>query len=167
MISVPGRNCGSCTLRCKVYEIAVLAKPPGRWCGHCKPGAGCGIHAMRPDQCRAFNCLWLEDPAIPEDWKPEKSKFVLTIFPGNGFLYVQVDPGAPQAWRRAPYFEQLKKIAGEFNARGKHVIVSVNDFATLILPTGPVTLGAMSAKDHFRIEQTFGPEGPTYRAVRD
>src|SRR4051794_5389247 len=31
------RQCGDCSLCCKVMEIATLDKPPGSWCWHCKP----------------------------------------------------------------------------------------------------------------------------------
>jgi hypothetical protein len=105
------------------------------------------------------------DPTLPDVWKPDHSHIVLSFFPGNGFLYAQVDPGAPQAWRKAPYFDDLRRFARRLNERSRHVIVFVNDVATLILPEGPVPLGKMTAEDDFRLEPAFGPNGPTYRAV--
>jgi hypothetical protein len=108
----------------------------------------------------------MRDPGLPEAWKPERSRIVLSIFPGNGFLYAQVDLGAPQAWRKAPYFDDLRRLAARFNEQNRHVIVFVGDVATLILPEGPVALGKMTAEDNFRLEPAFGPNGPTYIAVR-
>jgi hypothetical protein len=47
---------------------------------------------------------------------------------------VQVDPGSPSAWTKQPYHGQLRRLA-ETNLRdGRHVIVFVNDMATLIMP---------------------------------
>src|SRR5258708_27094970 len=38
---IPGRECGSCTLCCKVYNIPEIGKAAGKWCKHCTPGKGC------------------------------------------------------------------------------------------------------------------------------
>jgi hypothetical protein len=161
-----GRGCGTCTLCCKVFHIPELAKPAGAWCGHCAQGVGCRIHASRPAQCRDFFCLWLTDGAIPAEWKPERSKMVLSLFPANGFIYVQVDPGYPQAWRKAPYYDHLRRWAKELNAKNRHIIAFVNDHATLIMPEEAIPLGRMTATDNFRLEPAFGPNGPTYRVAR-
>ena len=58
-MTAAGRECGDCTLCCKVMAIEQLAKPASAWCPHCKPGRGCRIYADRPAECRAFSCLWL------------------------------------------------------------------------------------------------------------
>ena len=36
---------------------------------------------------------------------------VLTMDPATRWLFVQVDPGAAQAWRKEPYFGQLRRWA--------------------------------------------------------
>jgi hypothetical protein len=164
--AAPGRSCGTCTLCCKVFEIPSLQKPAGTWCRHCAPGAGCAIHETLPQQCREFFCLWMSDSSMPAEWKPERSKLVLTFFPGNGFLYVQVDPGSPQAWRKAPYYEGLRAFARKLIDKGRHVVVFVNDAAFLILPDDAIALGAMKPTDNFKIDRAFGPKGPTYQMTR-
>src|SRR4051812_32045712 len=85
----PGRACGTCTLCCKVYDVPALDKPVGQWCGYCKPGRGCGIHLMRPDHCRSFHCLWMTETWLGPEWKPERSKIVLSIDPATRFLFAQ------------------------------------------------------------------------------
>lgn len=160
------RACGTCTLCCKLFHIPELSKPAGRWCQHCTPGRGCGIYLSRPAQCRKFSCLWMADATLPAEWKPERSKIVLSLFPSNGFLYAQVDPGAPNAWRKAPYHAQLRAWAKDLLVDRRHVIVFVNDIATLIMPEDDFPLGPMKATDQFRIEPAFGPRGPTYRVAR-
>ncbi len=164
--AAPGRACGACTLCCKVYALPELAKPPGAWCRHCSPGKGCKIHDALPDQCRLFNCLWMTDGGMPDEWRPDHARFVLSIFPANGFIYGQVDPGSPAAWRRQPYYDGLKRMARTLIGERRHVIMFVGDEATLVMPDEALPLGRMTADDQFRIEQAFGPGGPTWRATR-
>ena len=161
-----GRACGPCTLCCKVYALPELQKPPGVWCTHCAPGKGCKIHDQAPAQCRHFHCLWMTDATLPAIWRPDQAKFVLSIFPPNGFVYGQVDPGAPGAWRKDPYLSGLKSLARTILAERRHVIMFVGEEATLVLPDDAIPLGRMTAADQFRIEPAFGPNGPTWRAVR-
>ncbi len=161
-----GRACGSCTLCCKVYALPELEKPPGAWCKHCAPGKGCGIHDAAPEQCRLFFCLWMTDGKMPNEWRPDRARFVLSIYPQNGFVYGQVDPGSPGAWRRAPYYDGLRAMARTLLGERRHVVMFVGNEATLIMPDEALPLGKMSARDSFRIEQVFGPKGPTWRAAR-
>lgn len=164
--AAPGRACGPCTLCCKVYALPAFDKPPGVWCRECAPGKGCGIHAEAPDQCRRFFCLWMTDGKLPDVWRPDHAKFVLSVFPANGFVYGQVDPGAPAAWRKEPYFTGLKSLAKTLLAERRHVIMFVGDEATLVMPDGAIAIGRMTSADQFRIEPAFGPSGPTWRATR-
>src|SRR5471032_2675247 len=96
------RQCGTCTLCCKVMGIAALSKPLGEWCPNCLPGKGCGIYPDHPQECRSFNCLWLTDESLSEEWYPKKSKIVLTH--EGDRIVARVDPGTPDAWRKQPYF---------------------------------------------------------------
>ena len=164
--AAPGRACGSCTLCCKVYALPEFEKPPGIWCKHCTPGQGCGVHDSLPEQCRRFFCLWMTDGTMPDDWRPDRARFVLSLYPPNGFVYGQVDPGSPQSWRRQPYFDRLKAMARSLIEQRRHLIMFVGDDATLIMPDGDVPIGKMTREDNFRIEQVFGPNGPTWRATK-
>lgn len=65
------RQCGDCTLCCKVMAIEQLAKPASSWCQHCRPGHGCLSYATRPDECCDFDCLWLIDDRLDQRWKPK------------------------------------------------------------------------------------------------
>ncbi len=165
--AAPGRACGPCTLCCKVYALPELEKPAGAWCKHCAPGKGCEVHDNPPSpQCGQFFCLWMTDATMPDDWRPDKARFVLSIYPPNGFVYGQVDPGSPGAWRRAPYYDGLRRMAERLLPQRRHVIMFVGEEATLVMPEEPLPLGRMTAQDNFRIEQTFGPNGPTWRATK-
>ncbi len=164
--AAPGRACGSCTLCCKVYVVPELDKRAGVWCAHCAPGKGCRIHDAAPETCRNFFCLWMTDGVLPEVWRPDRAKFVLSIYPANGFVYGQVDPGSPDAWRREPYLGGLKRLAERMLGDRRHVIMFLADEATLVMPDQAIPLGRMTAQDQFRIEPAFGPKGPTWRATR-
>jgi hypothetical protein len=162
----PGRACGPCTLCCKVYALPEFEKAPGAWCQHFAPGKGCKIHDEAPTQCRQFFCVWMTDAKLPDAWRPDRAKFVLSIFPPNGFIYGQVDPGSPGAWRKEPYFAGLKSLARSLIEERRHVIMFLGDEATLVMPDDATPLGKMTSADQFRIEPAFGPKGPTWRAAR-
>src|SRR3954469_16911870 len=109
---VPGRECGSCTMCCKLIAVADLGKPPGTWCPHCVRGKGCGIYETRPTECRTFYCHWMLEKGLTPERKPERATFAL-VTSEAGHLTAFVDPGFPGAWRSTPYFETLKRWARE------------------------------------------------------
>lgn len=153
---IPGRECGTCTLCCKVYNIPEIGKVAGKWCQHCTPGKGCGIHQSLPSQCATFNCMWRTEAKLPAHWKPERSKMVVTIFPLNHHIYVQVDSSAPTAWRKQPYHGELRLWAKNNLPKNIHVVVFVNDDATLIMPDQDVLLGAMKPTDVISVRRNAG-----------
>ncbi len=164
--AAPGRECGACTLCCKVYALPEIGKTAGVWCKYCEPGKGCKIHDALPDPCREFFCLWMTDATMPAEWRPDRARFVLTVYPTNGFIYGQVDPGSPGAWRKAPYYDRLRAMAKTLLDQRRHVIMFAGDEATLIMPDDALLLGKWTSHDNFRVEQVFGPKGPTWRAAR-
>jgi hypothetical protein len=106
-LPAPVRGCDGCTLCCKVMAIRGLNKPADSWCQHCEIATGCTIYAERPAGCRTFNCRYLLDPALGEEWKPSVSKLV--IVPGGDRVLVHVDHEHPEAWRREPYYSIIKQ----------------------------------------------------------
>jgi hypothetical protein len=159
---IPGRECGSCSLCCKVYNIPEIGKASGKWCTHCTPGKGCKIHEKLPGQCAQFECLWRTETALPPLWKPDQARMVVTIHPLNRYIYVQVDPGVPSAWRRQPYYDHLREWAKKNLQKGMLVIVFVNDLATLIMPDQDLPLGPLKPTDRISVRQSPGPGGTTY-----
>lgn len=155
----PGRDCGPCTLCCKVFDVPAVESVAGQWCRHCLPGRGCGIHLTRPDHCRAFHCLWMTEAWIGPEWKPDRSKMVLTLDPATRFLFVQVDPGQANSWRREPYYGQLKRWAEASLPMKRHVLVFVNKLATVVLPDRDVPLGAFEAGDRLVARERRTPNG--------
>lgn len=163
---VSGRACGSCTLCCKVYDIAELDKKAGAWCGHCEPGRGCRIHESRPRPCRDFDCLWLTQSWLGPEWKPDRARMVLSVDSGTRFLFVQVDPGAATAWRGAPYYGALKQWAAAAVSERRHVVVFLNKSATVILPDRDVPLGPLGPGDRIVARERRTGEGVTFDVER-
>jgi hypothetical protein len=127
LIPAPGKSCGPCTLCCKVYEVPVLEKSAGKWCGHCKPGRGCGIWETRPQFCRDFFCRYIVDPNLGPQWRPDVCKFVMNYQP-NGTFAIACDPGVRHAWKNEPYYSGIKRIARQLLENGitTYVVDGVN-----------------------------------------
>jgi hypothetical protein len=153
----PGKSCGSCTLCCKLFPVPELEKPAGTWCRHIAQGRGCGIHATRPQVCRAFDCQWLFNADLGPEWKPERCKFVLSIYPGSNSLVVTADQGAPRAWAQAPFIAELRRWAKAALDQGDCVLVFERDKASAILPDGEKMLGVIQPGD--RIVSVRTPTG--------
>lgn len=137
------RQCGTCTLCCKLLGIHELEKPAGAWCPHCKPGRGCGIYDDRPASCRSFTCGWLADPSMPDQVRPDRCKVVLYFTPGGERLVAECDPGAPLAWRSEPIYGQLKRWAVAAWAQKRMVTVMVGARMWVLTGRHEVDLGAV------------------------
>jgi hypothetical protein len=143
----PGKSCGSCTLCCKLFPVPELQKPAGKWCRHIAQGRGCGIHETRPPVCRAFDCQWLQNAELGPEWKPERCKFVLSIYPGSNSLVVTADPASPRNWAQEPYIGELRRWASAALAQGDSVLVFTGAKASAILPDGERELGLIQPGD--------------------
>ena len=157
---VPGRACGTCTMCCKVAAVEEIAKPIGAWCPHCVHKSGCSIYAARPASCRTFYCQWMLAKGLGPEWKPERAKFALIKSAGGTHLTALVDPGFPSAWRRSPYYENLKRWAVEGTRRPSDlrlVDVMIGPRCIVILPDRDVDIGILGADEMIRLEYTGTP----------
>jgi len=150
---VPGRECGTCMLCCKVMAIDDIGKPPGSWCWHIKRGTGCTIYDARPGECRRYFCHWMVDANLSDEWKPDRSKFTLAVNAG-GHITAFVDPGLPGAWRQSPYFETFKRWAAEgVRARPPRVVmVRVGARGTVVLPEREVDIGIIGPNESIQLD---------------
>jgi hypothetical protein len=156
-MSAPSRACGSCSLCCKVLGILELDKPAGEWCPHFRAGSGCSIHGEHPASCRAFRCLWLLSPAMPEGVRPDRCKVVLTLEDGDAKIIARADPADPMAWRREPIHGQLRRWAAQYWFKGRSVWAVAGRRTWLIAPDREVDLGEMDPHLYTTWEQT--PDG--------
>jgi len=158
------RECGTCTLCCKVMGIYALDKPRGRWCDHAMPGRGCAIYDDRPQECRTFSCLWLLDDNLGPEWKPEKSKMVLTADEASRRTMVYVDASAPNAWQREPFQQRLMALMQAGLPLGRLVFIVVGERTGLLLPHGLQDLGRLDDGDEVTLKRTGYPHATRYEA---
>ncbi|MDB5572241.1 MAG: hypothetical protein JWN93_3424 [Hyphomicrobiales bacterium] len=149
--TVPGRACGSCMMCCKSFPVAELAKPAGRWCTHAKAGRGCSIHDARPGTCSAFFCVWMRNPTLGEEWKPDRAKFVMSSFAGSEVLAITVDPAQPSAWKREPYHSAIRGWAGAAIEARSQVLLINGGRVSVILPNTELDVGVLSPGDQIAL----------------
>jgi hypothetical protein len=147
-------------------EIATLGKPPGSWCGHCNPKSGCTIYGERPEECRQFNCLYLVSGEIGEEWKPSRSRIVLVTDQGGNRIIAHVDPTHPDAWKRRPYYQQLKDWAARSVSFRGQVIAAVGRRMYMIFPDRDVDLGTVGLDEFIAVNEMPTPSGIRREAVK-
>jgi hypothetical protein len=147
---------------CKVPYIEEFEKPPGVWCEHAAAGKGCTIYGSHPTSCRAFYCLWMLDGSFGPEWKPDRAKFVVYIQRNGVNLQVAVDPGFPQAWRRAPYYAWLKQWAREGAEHGAFVFVRIGQRIIAMLPDRDEDVGDVGNDDDLVVARRVTPAGYAY-----
>ncbi len=149
---VPGRECGSCSLCCKLIAVTELNKPEGVWCSHCAPGtARCLIYENRPPSCQGFHCGWLQSSEFGSEWRPMTSKMVLAAEGDGNKLTVYVDPGFPTNWRKEPYYSQLGDLAINMAQQQKQLLVRINDRVIVLLPNKEIDLGRCDKEDQILV----------------
>jgi len=75
------RSCLPCTACCSgcllVEDINGINLSRGNSCEHLT-SKGCRIRENRPDNpCREFNCRWITDETLPEEFRPDKSGAII------------------------------------------------------------------------------------------
>jgi len=125
------RACGSCTLCCKLTEVPELFKPVNKWCGLCKPGKGCSSYEKRPPSCHTFSCIWLSDPSLSDDLRPDRCRVMLERLTDKTVLVLN-EPSRPEAWR-AP---AMVKVLQEMVRSGLTLAVGNATRKQIILPEG-------------------------------
>jgi hypothetical protein len=71
------RECGTCTLCCKLLPVLELKKPANALCVHQTLRKGCSIYAKRPLSCTVWRCKWLGFPEAISMKRPDKAHYVL------------------------------------------------------------------------------------------
>ena len=155
------RQCGDCSLCCKVLGIPELDKAKDHWCPNFTAGTGCRIYADRPPSCHDFVCRWLADPTMGPEWKPSVCKMVLDAKPR--LLVVHVDPAVTRPWRAEPYFSVLKRLAAQGLTRGTLVMVMERRRTIVILPDREVDLGMIGPDARIALERVITVDGPHWQ----
>jgi len=98
LLSVPNRECGPCTVCCKVHVILdpALKKLPGVLCRYASAEAGCTIYETRPETCRGHFCAWRQLAQFDESWRPDLSNIYIELKgdpPEHLGCHVLLNPG--------------------------------------------------------------------------
>lgn len=134
------RPCGDCDLCCRLLEVKALGKAAGERCRHLVAGVGCSIHASRPEQCSSFQCQWTVSPLLGDEWRPDRANFLIWA-QAEGQIIVEVDPDHPDAWRAAPYYNNLRNwSAPPVNLQ---VLVRAADQVFMVFPEADVAMGPL------------------------
>lgn len=155
------RQCGDCSLCCKVLGIPELEKPKDLWCANFATGTGCRIYLDRPPSCRDFVCRWLTDAAMGPEWKPSVCKMVIDSRP-NLFV-VHVDPAVSRPWIAQPYIGVLRRLSAQGLARNIVVMVIERRRTIVILPDREVDLGVIAPQARIAMERVNTPRGPAWQ----
>jgi hypothetical protein len=123
------RECGGCTLCCKLLAVPAIEKPQDKWCKHCTIGVGCAINGseQRPEACGLFDCLWLQGYG-DDNMRPDKSKVVMGMTSDGKSLVLYVDPSRPEAFREPAIDKTIDKLI----ANGMKVFVVCGDKRRMI-----------------------------------
>ena len=140
--------------------IPALEKPRHAWCPHFVTRAGCGIYEDRPAACREFVCMYLAAPELDETWRPDKARFMIWTGQEERRLIVEVDPAMPTAWRREPYYRQLKAWSDRNRPEPMEILVRIGSQVIMLFPETDIDLGPEQRRP---IESGYALQGGAYR----
>lgn len=87
------RSCGECTMCCQGYlfgEAYGFNFQLGKPCHYVRK-SGCSIYDYRPyNPCKTYKCEWKKNKNIPEEFRPDKAKVILTERVEDDRVYLQV-----------------------------------------------------------------------------
>jgi len=126
---------------CKLMHFPALTKPRHIWCPKYRKGAGCSIYPDRPDECVQFMCLYLQADELPDNWRPDKAKFMIWTGREANRLIIEVDPHHPLAWKQPAYYPQIKTWSDRRHPEPFEVTVRVGDRVTVVFPEADIDLG--------------------------
>jgi hypothetical protein len=153
------RECGDCSLCCKLLPIAKRAgqgdfdfpfdKPAGEWCKHCAPGhGGCKIWKDGlPNLCKAYQCLWKVNPNMPESFRPDK---IRAIFDADTRL---------EKFPKEVFFDIL--LADEVLHPTVEAFINRTDVSFLLRFDGIAASRGRTEEITEAIQKQFNPEGKT------
>ena len=126
------RQCGTCTLCCKLLPVRELDKDAGVRCKFQKFHKGCTVYGQpeMPPACSLWNCRWLINDDCDDIPRPDRAHYVIDIMPDyitgvddatdqrHNWPVVQIwcDPNYPDAWKTEPLRAWMSRQAEKGNA---------------------------------------------------
>src|SRR6185295_3375260 len=97
---------------------------------------------------------------LGEHWKPSHSRMVVTR---DSFrVNIIVDPERPDAWRKEPYYSDLKKWAASFARQQTIIAVTLGETITIVLPDRDLPLGVHQPGKVAKLVSRAGQKGIEY-----
>lgn len=123
------RTCGDCTKCCEGWlsgNVLGNTMYPGKPCHFISINQGCTVYSQRPkDPCISFRCQWLDNPEIPEWFKPNQINAIVKYSYINEIPYISIlEAGGVLQSRALSWFIQYAlnkqlnfvwQVEGEFN----------------------------------------------------
>lgn len=79
-----GRQCGGCTLCCKLLPVRSLGKKDNQRCVHQRTGKGCAVYSKLikvSPECVFWSCRWLGNDDAADLSRPDRSHYVIDVMP--------------------------------------------------------------------------------------
>jgi hypothetical protein len=137
------RQCGECTLCCKLVPVKELNKPANTKCEHQRTLKGCAIYSKRPQSCYWWNCRWLVNNDTQDLRRPDRSHYVIDLVPDFILavdkdqtyqiqtVQIWIDPKYPDAWKDPSLREYLIRRGEE------HIVAQIrfgNEKCIILIP---------------------------------
>lgn len=139
------RECGDCTLCCKLLPVVSLDKKANEKCQFQKFHKGCSVYRTRkmPMECGMWSCKWILGQDTDDMPRPDRCHYVIdhmldtiviqdhdsgTSVPLE-VVVIWCDPKYPKAYREPHLFKYLERRAKE----NKAAMVRFNSYDSIII----------------------------------
>lgn len=78
-------RCGGCTVCCDILPVKWLNKPKNTKCLHCIINVGCNIQSTKEDECRDFDCSYVQSNKSNIQLRPDKCGIMFEKITDNIF----------------------------------------------------------------------------------
>jgi hypothetical protein len=111
--------------------------------------------------------LWIPYAfGLGDEWKPSHCKIVLVAELDGNRIAAHVDPQRPDAWRREPYYSQLKQWAEMAAPHRGQVVACIGRRMYMILPDREVDLGIVGEDELIITGERTTPFGVRLEAFK-
>jgi Fe-S-cluster containining protein len=151
------RSCGTCSLCCTVLRVDELEKRAGEDCVHQCGGdtheTGCGIYEIRPEICRAYQCLWRQG-GLEEDERPDATGGIVDLETVGVGLRLGI------RMRRLEEFDAASKLRRIAERYRSEMPVRITDVEDVMNPDRPFRVLLPEGEEH----RVFGERIEVHRA---
>jgi hypothetical protein len=139
------RQCGDCTLCCRLLPVGSLKKKANEACRHLH-SKGCRIYDMRPTDCQLWSCRWLTGESTENMPRPDRCGYVIDMMPdavmvndrGEKTLaeVVVVWASSETCWQNERFYEWVDRCATD----GKAVLIRYDERRAQLVAGAAITV---------------------------